>query len=137
MKNLMIVFSLLFCFTSCEKEDPIVCGTDTNAGARICKAIHENNETALATLLNGLAWDLDPAPTTADPIGQVENLDILITRLDNSSCLEADLECYACLESFPPLSSVLVKATHNNETVEKRIYLTTSETETLMFRSMN
>ena len=84
-----------------------------------------------------LTEDLDPSATNGDPTGQEANLNTLIDRINEKICSEASLSCYACLESFPPLSIIDLKVTLNGSEVEKTMHLVTHEDAPLEFRSIN
>jgi hypothetical protein len=49
---------------------------------------------------------LQPQPTTEDPIGHEANLQSFVQDLKTDCGIEASIECYACIETFPVLSHV-------------------------------
>ncbi len=140
MKNLMflLVFSALF-FSSCDKNEDLklFCPEVT----KICDAISIDDKAIdkaiIEEVINKLTSDLTPAPTTADPIGQEAHLHTLIDRLNSCDCMEASFGCYACMESFPPQSSIGIVVKKGTVDISKGISIFTSETETLKFSAIN
>ncbi len=71
--------------------------------------------------INKLVNDLEPEKTDSDHIGHKQNLDLLIKRL-NTQCdnMTAEFICYACIETNPPQSEILV-TTDSVGTAVKRV----------------
>ncbi len=59
--------------------------------------------------INKLLTDLEPVKTDSDRIGHKQNLNLLIEQL-NTQCdnITTELICYACIETNPPQSEILV-----------------------------
>lgn len=71
--------------------------------------------------INKLLTDLEPVKTDSDRIGHKQNLNLLIEQL-NTQCdnITTELICYACIETNPPQSEILV-ATDSVGTVIHRV----------------
>jgi len=140
MKNLMFLLLLsgLFLFSCSKKEDINLFCPDVTS---ICDAIPIDDKAVdMATVeaaINKLASDLAPVPTSADPIGQEANLDMLIQRLDDCDCMKATFGCYACMESFPAQSRIDIVVEKENQKLNKSMRIFTSETKPLYFGWIN
>ena len=75
-----------------------------------CKELREGLAEAdvekVADELNDLLSDLSPNPTNDDLTGHRLNLDEFVERLDDQCGFEVNVECYACIETFPVISEV-------------------------------
>ncbi len=135
MKNLMFLFLLsgLFLF-SCEKEDIKLFCTEVN---EIRDAISIDDKTidkaAVEAAINKITSDLAPNPSQVDPIGQMGNLIQLIERLNDCDGMEATFGCYACAESLPPLSSIIIVVEKGGQKLSKGISIITPDTGTLKY----
>ena len=78
--------------------------------------------------------DLFPEATNNDAIGQSENMNLLIQRL-NSQCatMEATLLCYACIKTLPAQSEIRVLLDSLEFTVERVLDISTPDDEILNF----
>jgi len=57
-------------------------------------------------VLNPWLSELQPEPTSEDPTGHRENLSSFVDRLKSGCDLDASLECYACIYTYPAQSEV-------------------------------
>jgi hypothetical protein len=128
MKKILILFAIL-AFATCENNEPGVLNCTT-----FQTAILEKNEGIVRSEIEKLTTDLSPAPTPEDNIGHMSNLQILTDRI-NSGCEEitASVLCYACIETYPPLSEILVEFVSDNTPVSATIDIVTSENDILRF----
>jgi len=70
-----------------------------------CEANLSEDLEYMTEYLDDILEDLPPFPIAGDPLGHEENLFILIDELrDRNTCLEAYIECYACIRTFPSQS---------------------------------
>jgi len=76
--------------------------------------------------INKLVSDLEPAVHSNERFGHEENLNLLINRL-NTQCNEisAELICYACIETNPPQSEILVRTDSSGISVKRVIDILT------------
>ena len=77
--------------------------------------------------INKLVTDLEPVPTDNDPYGHEENIDTLVERL-NAQCdsLSAELSCYACIETNPPQTEILLTTDSSGTMITRVIDILTS-----------
>lgn len=96
----------------------------------------QNNEIIRAEI-EKLTPDLDPVSTPEDAIGHLANLQTLTERI-NSNCedINASVFCYACIETYPPLSMILVEFLFEGEKQSIIIEIVTSENDILRFGGM-
>jgi len=105
--NILFVLFLCTSFSSCNNiVDPVDYKLDCD---KLKTGIININSEIVKLEVNKLVTDLEPNKTSSDNIGQKENINILINRL-NSQCndINAELKCYACIETNPPQSEILV-----------------------------
>ncbi len=106
MKTTILSLVLLLLFVGCNKDDDDM--SQINCPQLQLSLINYVDE-ELNNEVNKLSQDLFPTPTDLDEFGQFENLKTLVERL-NANCpqLRAELFCYACIETFPVQSEILV-----------------------------
>lgn len=72
--------------------------------------------------INKLVKDLKPKVTTRDKFGQKENINLLIERLSTlCNDINTELLCYACIETNPPQSEILVIVDSSGTSVNRVI----------------
>ncbi len=92
------------------------------------------NKELVATEVNKLLADLNPKTTSYDPTGNRENISTLVNRI-NSKCenISAELFCFACIETYPPQSEILLTADSIGVSVNRTIDILTPSKEKLSF----
>jgi|GEM_PF-3331110 len=103
-------------------KDPDDKGLSENECASIVKtAMYDvmnmapNNVPMMIEVLNKYLSDLKPMRSNTDNLGHEHNLKIFVERLNSCNTISAEINCYACMESYPPQSSVSMKiATSDN-----------------------
>ncbi|MGD2033461.1 MAG: hypothetical protein PVF73_00280 [Bacteroidales bacterium] len=125
----IFVYTLLLLLLACEKE---------KVGVLDCNSfreglLQENNETVRSEI-EKLTPDLQPFPTPEDAIGHMTNVQTLTERI-NSNCgdFTASVLCYACIETYPPLSLIEIEFVSDGEPVSVTISIVTSENDVLRF----
>lgn len=105
----MKVFPFLFflLFVSCADTINIPCG-------ELEEGMIEADVTKVKPWLDLLMADLHPMVSAEDPFGHRENLEIFIDQLNAQCNFNAVIECYACIETFPPQSHVQITLTSSN-----------------------
>ena len=135
MKNTLFLFAIcsFLCFAfSCDADD----ATNTNC-EQLLTAMN-NNDSLLLNTFNEMASDLQPqAASTDDPYGQTANFQTLIERVEQCSGFSAILDCYACMESFPPQSQFTITFEGNGQNFQKICHIRTSQSEPLTYFSMH
>ena len=99
------LFIFLLVFAACDKEKV----EDIN-----CENFYEGcttlNESIVKNEIEKLTVDLDPVPSPEDMLGHLANLNTLIDRLNNNcDNYEASQLCYACIETYPLQSEILIE----------------------------
>ena len=113
----------LLCIFSCE-------GIVENQNYLDCEnlktGIIELNSEIVISEINKLVTDLYPAITNDDQFGQKENINLLIERV-NSQCenINAELLCYACIETNPPQSEILLETEFDGAAIKRVIDIST------------
>lgn len=125
---LIILITLLACF-SCQRE--IIEHPDCD---KLKTGIIDGNEQAVKTEIEKLTADLHPERDVEDEIGQLSNLQLLVDRI-NTSCgsINASLECYACLYSYPPQSVILIEFYEGDVLFSEMIRIITPSNDILRF----
>ncbi len=100
-----------------------------------CKELRDGlaevDEVVVENILNDLLKDLSPNPTNDDLTGHRINLDLFVERLDDQCGFQADVECYACVKTFPPISHVGINLDSAGFSVRRTIDIRTPD-EALM-----
>jgi hypothetical protein len=123
---LLLTFGLLW---SCSKESSRQIECELLASGLIQKDLE-----ILSSTINGLSEDLLPRSSLHDPLGQNQNLRLLIQRL-NGPCqnIKAELRCYGCIYTQPARSEILITLHSAGTEVERVIDITTPEDAGLAF----
>ncbi|HEY3386869.1 MAG TPA: hypothetical protein VGK46_10185 [Saprospiraceae bacterium] len=80
--------------------------------------------------INALLEDLQPVPVSGDPYGHEINLELFVDRLQSNCSLQVELECYACIETYPPQSHVTISLDSSGTEVTRTLdILTPKESE--------
>ena len=94
----------------------LACTKDFNTDCDILTtAFIEENESVASPIIDNLCTDLEAKPTTQDPIGHEENMDILVDRLKKECSFDVILLSYATIETLPVQSEIQVKFSKDGE----------------------
>ena len=132
MRNILAYILLLGLF-ACDKDQ---------VGSLDCinlkAGIAEQSNDIVRAEIEKLTPDLNPVPTPEDKIGHMANLQTLTDRI-NSDCEEitASIQCYACIETYPPLSEILVEFVFDGTQITAVIDIVTSDNDILRFGGMH
>ncbi len=122
--SILFILSLII-FTSCNKKvKPIDCDNFENA------LLMQNNEIIEEEFIK-ITVDLKPKATENDKIGHKDNYTKLISRINECEKIEAELTCYACLESLPTQSILTLTIDSIGINVKRTIYVWTPEDDIL------
>jgi hypothetical protein len=136
-KNIFGLSSLLFgCFVllnSCGKTDLPTDITFTP----LCQGVIDNDEAKVSEIMMDFTADLTPNATTDDPLGHEENLQKLVNALNEGTCLEVSIICYACIETLPAQSEIKVEVDLNGASVVRIMDISTPEDDTLKYIRMH
>jgi len=136
MKSLrlsILIFLMGLMVMSCNKGEDI---STINCDQFKTAVISNNNETLKAEIAK-LVTDLSPAPTAADVIGQGKNIGILINRINECDKVSAELNCYACIKTYPAQSEILIQADSSGVIIHRIIDITTPEAGKLTFAGIH
>jgi len=130
---LNIYFTLALClFIACEdNENPTTQCTDFKEG------IINDNEDLVRGAIDDWCSDLMPNPAPGDEIGHQENLNTLVQRIADECDVATGIYCYACMESYPPQSAIIITFVEDNVTYSKSINISTPYENVLSFVAMN
>lgn len=134
--NFLIVLFLSVCIPSCDK---IVDSTDDNLDCDNLKMGIMNMDSEIVKLeINKLVAGLKPNKTVSDNIGQKENIELLINRL-NTQCndINSELICYACIKTNPPQSEILVRTDSVGIAINRVIDIFTPSDANLVCRGIH
>ena len=137
VKLLSILFTLTF-LLSCEginNNDDSLKDIDCN---NLVSGLISKNSDIVKMEIDKLTVGLYPVKSDSDKIGHKNNLDILINRL-NTNCnkLTVRLACYACIETNPPQSEILIKTDSLGITIERIVDIFTPENGVLQFGNIH
>ena len=116
-KTLFIISLSIIFLNSCEEwVEPI---DELDCDNLATGLIYYNRE-LVENEFRKLCEDLTPNVTEGDTLGHEENLEILVSRI-NTECknMEAEIGCYACITTSPPISEIIV-TTDSLDTMVKR-----------------
>jgi len=134
--TISVLLSIALFHNSCRhkeesKLDPpttISCGTLENG-------LIFGNEETIETEINELSKNYPPVPTADDEIGHKKNLDSIIVELNNQcQNFVAELGCYACVESYPPISVINLTLDSAGIEVQRGIGLRTPKNDFMTLR---
>ena len=129
-----VVFVILaLTLAACHKE--VVENPDCE---NLKQGILNDDLQAVKTEVEKLTVDLHPIKNAEDEIGHSQNIISLINRL-NTSCetIVVSFDCYACLESFPAQSRILIEFNDGSRQVTRYIQLFTPENDILRFSDLS
>jgi hypothetical protein len=138
-KRLIILIYTIFLFILTFACNKIVEPTNNNLNCNNLKngIINMNSETVrfeVDKLLN----DLKPNITETDKIGQNENINILINRLNNNcKNITSELICYACIKTYPPQSEILVTTDSSGIKIKRIIDISTPSDSNLYLQGIH
>lgn len=107
MKFIYLLTGVLICccsFSNCDETEDFTCVEFKDQVATL-----EPDPVQARNYINAMLARFSPNPTTEDPIGHNENLKLFAERLEEHCDVDALIECYACIETFPHQSHVLIR----------------------------
>lgn len=109
MKYIIILLTTLFLISGCCKDENTQEQSSINC-TEFKQNFLDNDKEAIRIIIDSLCQKYPPIPTQDDDLGHKENTIKIIEEL-NETCSDLAFvqKCYACLESYPPQSSIEVK----------------------------
>jgi len=128
MKKIVYLALALCLFIACENnENPTTHCTDFKVG------IINDNKNLVSGAIDDWCSDLMPDSV----LGHEENLNTLVQRIEDECDVTISIYCYACMESYPPQSRIVVNFVQFNVPYSKSINIFKSYDDVLFFASMN
>ncbi|MEN8139573.1 MAG: hypothetical protein ABFR62_14220 [Bacteroidota bacterium] len=135
MKNIfrILIFSLV-ALTSCEKNDE---KADINCES-LTQGLISMESDVVSTELEKLTVDLSPNPNAEDQYGHSENIELLVSEL-NQQCenLQAELACYACIKTYPPQSTLLISINSSGIIIKRVIDISTPKDDVMKYADIH
>ena len=127
---LLPILFLISCENSTEPEP-------MDSEKFIAGIIDLNND-LVSEEINKILSDLTPRHTSNDGYGHKNNFTTLIDRI-NTQCenVEAQLRCYACIETYPPQSEIEIITDSSGIQIRRVIDITTPADKRLFFNSVH
>jgi hypothetical protein len=91
-------------FSNCDKEENFTCVEFKDEVTSL-----DPDPVAATNYVNALLSPFFPSPTVEDPLGHEANLILFAENLEQHCAIEVIIECYACIETFPVQSHVLIR----------------------------
>ena len=104
---------------------------------KIVNALLAYDKKTLADELEGLTTDLTSNPISGDELGHNQNMLTLSSRLNNIIGIESQVLCYACVETLPALSEILIKVDSTGKVVNRVVDICTSADSALSFMDLH
>ncbi|MBT8231900.1 MAG: hypothetical protein HKO66_05545 [Saprospiraceae bacterium] len=126
-KHFYSLILLLVIFSSCQIDRL----------SKFCEAVIIEDVQIVQERVNDIIQDLEPIETIEDPRGHLLNLDVLISELNLDLCMSASLLCYACIETLPEQSEVVLRIDDGGFITEKIIDVATPIGTPMFFVGMH
>ena len=132
VKEKIFVFLVLLTVLTLSCDKMINHEIETIDCSNLQTGIIDMNSRIVCLEVNKLVNDLEPQISGSDPFGHKENLDELIERI-NVQCGEvtAELICYACIETNPPQSEILVTTDSSGTLIYRTLDISTPHDDIL------
>ena len=128
----MYVLLIFFTVLTLSCDDLINHEIETIDCSNLQTGIIDMNSQIVCLEVNKLVKDLEPQISGSDRFGHKQNLDKLIERI-NTQCGEvtAELICYACIETNPPQSEILVTTDSSGTLIYRTLDINTPDDDIL------
>ena len=134
MKTTILIVIVLISIACVRKETPPNFGLNCDL---LKTGIINYDQSSVQTEISKLTADLTPMPTTGDTFGQLNNFNKLIDRISKCGTMTAELSCYACIETNPPTSEIILKTDSSGKQIQRVIDISTSNKESLKFGGLH
>lgn len=131
MKNIIYLTLALCLFIACDDNE-----VSTTQCEDLKQGIINDTDDLVRSAIDNWCSDLMPNSTLDDEIGHQENLNTLVQRIENECDVMASISCYACMESYPPQSAIVITFIQDNVTYSKNINISTPYEDVLSFVAM-
>ena len=134
MKPTILIVIILISIACVRKENPPNYGLNCDL---LKTGIINYDQSSVRTEISKLTTDLTPVPITGDTFGQLNNFDKLIDRINKCGNMTAELSCYACIETNPPTSEIILKTDSSGVQIQRVMDISTSNKESLKFGGLH
>ena len=134
-KSKIVFFTLPFFISVCDDSvrNEVI---EVNCGNLKTGLIIKDQE-KIGIEMDKLTENLPPDPTKNDPIGHSENLTIITQSIHSCDGLEAEIFCYACVETNPPQSEITIQMDSVSVKIERIIDISTPSDKILKFSGIH
>jgi hypothetical protein len=134
-KSKIVFFTLPFFISVCDDSvrNEVI---EVNCGNLKTGLIIKDQE-KIGIEMDKLTENLPPDPTKNDPIGHSENLTIITQSIHSCDGLEAEIFCYACVETYPPQSEITIQMNSSGTKIERIIDISTPSDKILKFSGIH
>ncbi len=126
--NILILIGL-----SCENDNEDNTVSPSIDCQNLKAGLLEKNKDNVKNKINTITTNLTPNASEKDPIGHRENFSILINKLNECSGINAEMLCYACIETYPAQTELLMTIDYADRKVYRVIDILTPEDDVLSF----
>ena len=134
--SILIALTLMLSSPACEDKsineiEPVSCD-------KFLSAVLNFDSELLANEMAKLTKDLEPNSTSTDKLGHKQNLNTLVQRINNQ-CDELTIEvlCYACIETNPAQSELLVHTDSLGNQITRVLDIFTPADDALKFGNIH
>ena len=134
MKTKVLYLVIIFLITtiSCDSEDDNELIQKIDCDTLVSGLLNYNND-KLAPEFNKITGNLEPNPNNIDQIGHQQNLQKVVDELNKCDLISSELLCYACIETYPPQSELLVSIDSSGQIVERIVDIRTPDDSIIRF----
>lgn len=137
-RKLILGTVLILAFASCNDNDALFNGVANNLALEIVDAhglydgLLNKDSKQVIREINHLCIDLFPGSASHE-----SNLEILDGRISLIDGLDAEIRCYACLESNPPQSVIAIEVDSSGHLVDRMLNILTPDDDRLQCSSVH
>jgi hypothetical protein len=138
MKNLILVFSIVIFITqtSCDSEDNNDLIQKVDCNELLSGLLAYDNE-KIKKEFDKITSEFNPTPDTDDQIGHKDNFQELNTQLSKCDLISSELLCYACIETYPAQTEILISIDSSGRTVKRIVDVLTPDDNSLSFHRVH
>lgn len=129
----LLISSVLLAL-SCQKDDD---SDKTVNCENLRNGILYFDQGAIRTEIEKYTEYMSPEPTATDETGHYANLISIVENI-NSNCenVTAELSCYCCIETYPPISEILIITEYSGRLMKLILEIYTPSYHELVYQGM-
>lgn len=138
MKNLILVFVIVLFVTqtSCDSEDDNDLIQKVDCNELLTGLLAYDNE-KVKKEFDKMTSELNPTTDTDDQIGHKDNFHELNIHLSKCDLITSELLCYACIETYPVQTELLISIDSAGETVKRIVDILTPDDNSISFHRVH